>query len=114
MRGTVMRLFAEDTHPWIIISDEREGFVLAVNISDAAKHPDSPCMLKQGEHEGITKDSAVYYRKCRELEVREVKRNLHRYATVYQNLCPEPVLQRVISGAFKADDMTARLLNYLR
>lgn len=114
MKGTVFRLLAEDTHPWIIISEERDGFVFAVSVTDASKHPNSSCMLKAGEHEGISKNSAVYYRKCRELDVREVKRNLHRYATIYPNLCSKPMLQRIIAGAFASEDMTARLLIYLR
>lgn len=103
MRGTVFKPFSEETHPSIIISDELDGYVLVVNLSDAKKHPDSPCFIKKGEHEGVTKDSAVYYKEAKPREVALLKKNLPKYATVYKSLCPEELLQRVIKGAFHED-----------
>ena len=115
MRGTVFRPFSEETHPIIIISNELEGYVLAVNLSDAAKHPDSPCFIKKGEHPAITKDSAVYYKEAKPREVALLKKNLHKYAKVYEEPCSEEILQRIIKGAFHEDSrMTLKSRVYLK
>jgi hypothetical protein len=99
MKGTVFIPFSEDTHPYIIISDELDGYVLVVNLSDARKHPDSTCFIKRGEHPAVTKDSAVFYKAAKPREVALLKKNLQKYATVFAEPCSPAILERIIAGA---------------
>ena len=102
MKGTVFQPLAEGMHPWFIISDERDGKVLAVNISDADKHPESTCFLFRDEHESVKKDSGVFYRQAMLMEVTKLKKDLKQYCTVFPD-CPEEILKRIIAGALHED-----------
>lgn len=114
MKGTVFQPVAEGTHPWIIISDEHDGWVLAVNLSDATKHPNSSCIVKDGEHPAVTKDSAVVFTKALPMQVSKLQKGLKKYSTVFQEPCPAAVLERIIEGALADDsDLTLKLRVYL-
>ena len=57
--GTVFQLVGSENHPRIILSNPSRGYVLVCNLSDRRKWPESPCLIDLGEHEWVTKDSAV-------------------------------------------------------
>jgi hypothetical protein len=105
MRGIVFKLKFGDSHPHIIISNPLDGYVLAVNLSDAHKHPDSTCFIQKGEHPAVTKDSAVFYKEAKPREVALLKKNLNKYADVHPDLCPEELLQRIIAGALHENSL---------
>jgi len=113
MRGKVFKLKEEEGHPWFIISHEIDGKVLAVNVSDANKHPDSTCVINQGAHDVIVKDSAVLYWRAREMIVSKLEKSLSSYAYVYPD-CSEPLLQAIINGARDPESgLTLKFKKYL-
>jgi len=115
MKGTVFQPLAEDMHPWFIISDEKNGKVLAVNVTDFHKCPDSPCVLNVGDHESIVKKSAVHYYYSQVYAVKKLQKDLVKYCTVFKTPCSKEVMGRIIAGAFVPDnDLTGKLLDYLR
>lgn len=49
-------------HPWFVCTQpDRNGFLVAVNVTDAERAQDKTCILRRGDHQLIIKDSAVYY-----------------------------------------------------
>ena len=112
--GTVFQLEGQDHHIWFVISKEIAGLVLAVNATDESHCPDSPCKLKPGDHPRIRKPSAIYYRKAREFEARKIDREIASGKFVKQlEDCSLSILERIIAGAKKADDLTLRFRDYL-
>lgn len=113
--GTVFQLVPEGgNHFWIVISKEKDGLVLAVNFTDGENWPDSPCLLQPGEHPEIKKPSTICYRRAHEFESQKIDALCAQGTLVRQlaNFSPA-LLQRVIDGAKKADDLTLRFLDYL-
>jgi hypothetical protein len=113
--GTVFQVIPEGgNHFWIVISAPKNGRVLAVNITDAKNCPHSPCIIEIGEHPAVTMQSAVYYRKAREFEGVKIDEfiatgeNIRRLAD-----CSPVLLERIIDGARKSDELTFRFLSYL-
>jgi hypothetical protein len=113
MRGLVFQPLAEGCHPWIIISEERDGKVLAVNITDVSGFNNPTCVLGIGDHPIVTKPSAVYYKIAQEFIVTKLEKNLKKYCTVHKDLCSNEVLARIIEGALIDEDFTPRLREYL-
>ena len=112
--GTVFQLKGDDFHRWVIVSGIKDGKVLAVNITDETNCPDSPCKLKKGDHSSLTKDSAVFYKKAREFSAAAIDQELKSGANIRAlDNCSAEVLDRIIKGAAKADDLTPRLREYL-
>jgi len=71
--GTVFQIIPEGgNHFWFVISHEKDGLLLAVNVTDAVNCPDSTCVLNPGDHPAIVKPSAVYYRKARLFESQKI------------------------------------------
>jgi hypothetical protein len=114
--GTVFQVVPEGgNHFWVVISKEKKGMVLAVNSTDAKKCPDSPCKLHIGDHEAITKPSAIIYRFAREFEAAKIEALCDDGAYIRRlPNCSAALLQRIIAGAKQADDLTLRLLDYLK
>ena len=113
--GTVFQIVPEGSnHYWVVISTPRDGKVLIVNITDERHCPDSPCKVAIGEHPSVDKASAVYYRKARVFEAARIDEQLQNPTLVRQleNCTPE-LLQKIIDGARKAEDLTLRFLDYL-
>src|SRR6266850_2129085 len=106
--GTVFQIIPEGgNHFWIIISKEKDGLVLAVNTTDVRHCPDSACKVQVRDHPAITKPSAIYYRKAREFEASKIDALCAEGDLVRQlDDCSSVLLQRIISGAKKADDLT--------
>jgi hypothetical protein len=115
--GTMFRLAEHlvGSHYWLVISEPLSGKVLCVNITDGMNCPDSPCHLSIGEHSCITKPSAIVYRRAREFsaEIIAAEKNNPRDLEFFDDASPA-MLSRIIAGAKIADDLTARLLDYLR
>lgn len=112
MKGTVFTLPIEGSHPYIVVSDEKGGYYLVVNVSDADKHPDCPCFIEQGEHAAITKRSAVLYKKAQELPAKGFAETLKK-TTVYEDRVTAAVLQRIRDGAYAKDsELTLKLRRY--
>src|SRR4051794_12260070 len=98
-------------HPWIVISRTIKGRVLAVNVTDVATCPHSPCKLNVGDHPCVLKPSAIYYKKAREFDAAKIDRELQSGANAKALApCSKQLLARIIKGAKDADDLTARLL----
>lgn len=104
-----------DPHPYFVIAGPVEGRVLAVNITDleAFEHKvESTCVLRKGDHECITKDSAVNFlpNKPAELPIANMPRILAEGKIVrhYGNLTPE-LLEHVRQGARDSQEMCPRL-----
>gem|GEM_PF-2673708 len=76
---------------------------------------DSPCKLKIGDHPFITKNTAIYYKKAREFDAALIDKECASGERVRRlDDCTPQVLDRVISGARASDDLTAKLLAYLK
>jgi hypothetical protein len=114
--GTVFQIVPEGgNHFWIVISREKKGLVLAVNTTDAIKCPDSPCKLNSADHPAITKPSAIIYRCAREFEAAKIDKLCAEGRYIRQLAdCSEVLIQRIITGAKQADDLTLKLLDYLK
>jgi len=113
--GTVFQLVGQSFHRWVIVSVEREGRVLALNITDREWTPDSPCLIEQHEHPSLSKPSAIYYKKARTFIADEVRKELALQRSVRLLApCPPNLLARIISGAFASDEFTASLLKFLQ
>jgi hypothetical protein len=99
-KGTVFQPLGEGYHPWFVISDkDGEDYVLAVNISDHAKHPDANCILLKGEHPAVTKDSSVMFRFAQAFKATPAtEKELAKYATMFPD-CPTELLDRMIAVA---------------
>ena len=110
--GTVFQLIGESHHIWVVASRELNGKVLCVNFTDAAKCLDSPCQVSAGEHRSIVKPSAVFYRKAREFTAANIDAQLLQGAVVKHEDCTAALLKKIVNGAFQADDLTARFLDY--
>jgi hypothetical protein len=114
--GTCFQLIpeGEDHHFWIVISKVVNGRVLVANITDSAKCFDSPCHFEVGEHATILKPSAVYYKKARTFNAKSVDERLAEGQFVRQLPdYPIELVDKIIAGARKADDLTLKLLKYL-
>ena len=113
--GTSFQVIPEgDNHFWIVISPEKDGCVLAVNTTDAAKCPDSPCKINVGDHPSIVKPSAIYYKKAREFSSEKIEKEIAEGKLVRRLADFNPgIVQRIIDGAKVADDLTLKLLKYL-
>lgn len=86
-------------HPWIVISEVVDGKVLTVNITDEDNCPGSPCILEIGEHQSVTKRSAIYYKLFRERDALALEKALAKKIGI--NLCPDvspALLARIITG----------------
>ena len=57
--GTAFQLVGDEFHRWIVISTVKDGKVLAVNVTDEANCPNSPCKVHVGDHPSNTKRSAI-------------------------------------------------------
>jgi hypothetical protein len=114
--GKVFRLTDQsvESHFWIIVSEPLDGKVLAVNVTDGANCPDSPCKLAVGDHPRITIPSAIIYRKAREFQASIIEHESQRpyHLQFFADATPE-LLEVIIAGARTADDLTAKLLRYL-
>lgn len=113
--GQVFQLTCEGgNHFWAVISPVVDGLVLAVNITDFRNCPDSPCVFDAGVHPVITKKSVAFYRKAREFEACRIDELLAagQYLRQLQDF-PKELLDRLIAGADKADDLTFRFRKYL-
>jgi hypothetical protein len=114
-RGTVFQVKGEGNHFWIVISGVKNGNVLAVNVTDEAHCPDSPCKLNIGDHPRITKPSVIYYWWAREFNAATVDAQLATQAFVRKlEDCSPALLARIVEGARKADDLKKRFLEYLK
>ncbi len=85
-----------------------------MNVTDAVNCPDSTCVLNPGDHPAIVKPSAVYYRKARLFESQKIDA-LIAEGKYIRGLakCTPAILQKIISGAKSADDLTLKFLSYL-
>ena len=114
--GLFFQLIPEGgNHFWVVISPVMNGLVLAVNITDFENCPQSPCVFEAGAHAVITKRSVAFYRKAREFEARKIDHLLEagQYLRRLQDFPPE-LLERLVAGARKADDLTFRFRKYLQ
>lgn len=88
-----------------------------VNITDRATCKDHSCLIDVGDHESITKPSAVFYKKALLQPYAGVKRALALGAkaglTIYAD-CSAELLARIIDGAFRSEHLSEHLLDYLR
>ena len=57
----------EKTHPWVILSCQVDGCVLAANISDYIHDPSAECVLNPSDHSCLKKPSFVYFAKSVEM-----------------------------------------------
>lgn len=113
--GTAFQLVGDEFHRWIVISTVKDGKVLAVNVTDEANCPNSPCKVHVGDHPSITKPSAIFYKKAREFSAAAIDNELQSGINIRQlDDCSQELLGRIIHGAHHADDLTARLLDYLK
>jgi hypothetical protein len=112
--GTIFRLKGDRFHRWIVISEPKNGKVLCVSVIDESKCPDSPCKIKIGDHACITKPSSISYFHAREFGADAIDRELAAGTNVesWAN-CSQQLVARIITGAKKADDLTAKFLDYL-
>lgn len=102
------------SHPWVVISRPIKGKVLAVNITDVGNCPDSPCKVNVGDHPCIKKPSAIYYKKAREFDAVKIDQELSSGKNAKKlSPCSPQLLARIVRGAKVADDLTAKLLDYL-
>jgi hypothetical protein len=113
--GTIFRLLVGGSHFHVVISNEMNSKVLCVNFTDSSNDPDSPCKLTPGEHECITKESVIPYRRAKEWPAKVVKDELEKGTAIqWVGQCSDDLLAKIIEGARKADDLTARFLEYLK
>ena len=113
--GLVFQLTSEgDNHFWVVISPIVKGLVLAVNITDFAHCPDSPCVFEAGSHPIIYKKSSAYYRKAREFDADKIDQLLKdgQHVRRLTDFTPE-LLSRLVAGAKSSNDLTFRFLKYL-
>ena len=114
MRGTAFQITGDAFHYWIVVA-EKNGQVLALNLTDVKNCSHSPCIFRTGEHPIITKDSAVNYRKAREFSAAKLQEEFGRGTNVKPlSSFDDSLTKRMIEGAQRSDDLTARLLNYFR
>jgi hypothetical protein len=112
--GTVFRPNTEpDFHRWVIISMEYRGRVLMVNITDREKLRDHSCLIDVGEHDSITKPSAVFYKKAMAMPAKGVSEALAKGEgiTIY-NPCGDALLRRIVESA-KRSHISEPMLEYL-
>jgi hypothetical protein len=114
--GTVFQIVPDGgNHFWIVISKEKRGMVLAVNSTDATKCPDSPCKINIGDHPAIIKPSAIIYRYAREFVSSKIDELCAKGSYLRQlDDCSPEVVKRIVAGAKQADDLTLKLLDYLK
>jgi hypothetical protein len=112
MKGTVFRLKMPGSHYWVIISDNFDGRYLGVNITDVSHAPHSPCKIGIGEHPVISKTSCIVYKRAMTFEAEKLK-DISKFADVLSP-CDSKLLNKIIEGAFLADDLTASYLKMLR
>lgn len=112
--GTIFQLKGDGYHLWVVASKVKNGKILAINVTDEQHCPDSPCKIQLGEHPSISKPSVAYYRKAREFSAAAIDRELQLGAAVVAHaVCSPQLLQKIVEGAFKANDLTRRFLDYL-
>ena len=111
MKGTVYSPPFPGAHRWFVISDVVDGEVLTVNITDA-EHEDSTCILQPGDHACVTKLSAVRYRGAKAWPVQELRNNLT-LCKVHPDLASATLLQRMIDGGLKSEDLAKKFLKFL-
>jgi hypothetical protein len=93
------------THPHFVISKVVSGKVLVVNITDR-KNIESTCYIDAGEHESVTKPSAVYYRLCSEHDAEKMSHALAKGVGVrLLNDLSTELLARVVAGAASSKDI---------
>lgn len=111
MKGTVFVPPIRGGHRWFVISDVVDGEVLTVNITDA-EHEDSTCILEPGDHPCVAKLSAVRYRSAKAWPVQELRNNLA-LCKVHPNVASPALLQRMIEGGLKSEDLAKKFRKFL-
>ncbi|MEI7730759.1 MAG: hypothetical protein WCO56_14390 [Verrucomicrobiota bacterium] len=112
--GTAFQLVGDSNHPWFVVSKVMGNKVLAVNITDAEKCSDRSCLIGVAEHPIVTKPSAVFYKKAREFDAKKLEKELDKGLNVRRlEKCEQRLLERIIQGALKSDDLTAKFLRYV-
>jgi hypothetical protein len=113
--GTGFQLIGDEYHYWFVVSEEKNGKVLALNVTDEKHCPDSPCKLNEGDQAEIKKPSVVFYKKAREFPAQELDKQIQSGERIRKLTdCPQETLKRMVDGAFKATDLTLKFLNYFQ
>ena len=106
--GTAFQGTWMDTHLWVVISEPTSGGeVLCVNLTDSKNYPESTCHLAIGDHEFITKPSAIVYKSkgLKLWSVTALQNSIDsQMVRQYDDFKPE-IIKRIIEGAFASDDM---------
>jgi hypothetical protein len=125
--GTAFQLAGTGNHLRVISEPNEKGEVVCVSITDSSHYPDSTCHLEPGDHEFITKRSAVLYKSMgmhlwpaavieRHLQSQLPRRRfvsgsaaaiegiLQGTLRQYEDFSPE-ILKRIIDGALLSDDI---------
>jgi hypothetical protein len=94
-------------HPYVVISEEVDGEIMAVNFSDEENYPSSACFVDVAEYpEELTKRSVIYYRNPYEAKAAYIERNLGNGGVLSRCTAVSPkLLQRIIDGARRTPDI---------
>lgn len=98
------------SHPWIVITspDGLQRNALCVNITDKTTIDDASCILGPGEHEMITKESAVAYCWAKVLPLANLEGISGALMVKSFSLVPAEILERIQKGGLKSDFLTPR------
>jgi len=105
--GTAFKVTGAGYHLWVVISKpNNDGNVVCVNLTDSNNYLDSTCHLQVGDHEFITKSSAVMYKKARLWREADIAKRIRSgQLTQYPDLRPE-IIKQIIDGALCSDDLS--------
>jgi len=106
--GTSFQCTGTDNHLWVVISEPTtDGEVLCVNLTDLNNYPESACHLAIGDHEFITKPSAIVY-KSKGVRLYPEKAIENGIKSGVFKQYPDfrmEIIKKIIAGAFASDDM---------
>ena len=102
-------------HLFIILNDPcEEGLCLLVMISSIKpkRFHDKACVLKQGDHEFIKKDSFVVYRIAEPASASHIGNMVEKKFYMCKADVSEAVYKRVVDGLFASDETRPSVIRY--
>jgi len=103
-----------DMHLFFVISPTQNGNCLCVNVTTQRNNSDTSCVLQNGDHPFITHDSAVDYKRAREVNPAAIQ-NLINNGNCYQrDPASDAVLNKIQQGGINSTRLKKKYKNALR
>jgi hypothetical protein len=90
--------------------------VLSVSCSSIreGKSFDSTCVIKQGEHEFIKRDSFIHYNHLRIDKAEEIQKGIDSGSFIAKDLINDELYKRILKGILKSDNVDRRYVRFLK